>query len=109
MKKIPTRDGAFTLHLEPAPKILPRLRDWFPDTWIVGWKHELDGDRSAALAKGAAQTRECRTDACVVNGEAYGTGFGILLPDQRLIEVADKAALGSALVELLSRSAADMA
>jgi hypothetical protein len=98
VKKIPTRDGALTLHLEPAPKILPRLREWFPGAFIVGWKYELDGDRPAALAKGAAQIRECRTDACVVNGSAYGEGFGILLPNGTLTEVADKRGLADALV-----------
>lgn len=99
MKKIPTRDGALTLHLEPAPKILPCLREWFPHALIVGWKYELDGDRSAALAKGAVQIRECRTDACVVNGAAYGEGFGILLSDGTLMEVADKRGLAAALVD----------
>lgn len=99
MKKIPTRDGALTLHLEPAPKLLPRLREWFPQAFIVGWKYELDGDRSEALAKGAVQIRECRTDACVVNGAAYGEGFGILLPDGTLTEVADKRGLAAALVD----------
>jgi phosphopantothenoylcysteine synthetase/decarboxylase len=98
MKKIPTRDGALTLHLEPAPKILPRLREWFPKAFVVGWKYELDGDRSTALAKGASQIHECRTDACVVNGSAYGKGFGILLPDGTLTEVADKRGLAAALV-----------
>ncbi len=97
MKKIPTRDGALTLHLEPAPKILPCLRAWFPTSFIVGWKYELDGDRSAALAKGATQIRECRTNACVVNGAAYGEGFGILFPDGTLTEVADKRGLAAAL------------
>lgn len=98
MKKIPTRDGALTLHLEPAPKILPRLREWFPRAFIVGWKYELDGDRFAALAKGASQIHECRTDACVVNGAAYGEGFGILLPNETLTEVADKRGLAAVLV-----------
>ena len=100
MKKIPTRDGALTLHLEPAPKILPRLREWFPGAFIVGWKYELDGDRSAALSKGAAQIRECRTNACVVNGAAFGPGFGILLPDGRVLEERDKTALAGALAGL---------
>jgi phosphopantothenoylcysteine synthetase/decarboxylase len=99
MKKIPTRDGLLTLHLEPAPKILPRLRGWFPRAFIVGWKYELDGDRPAALAKGGAQIRECHTNACVVNGAAYGEGFGILLPDGMLAEVADKRGLAASLVD----------
>jgi hypothetical protein len=58
----------------------------------------LDGDKSAALAKGAAQIYECRTDACVVNGAAYGRGFGLLLADKTLTEVADKRGLASLLV-----------
>jgi phosphopantothenoylcysteine decarboxylase/phosphopantothenate--cysteine ligase len=99
MKKIPTRDGALTLHLEPAPKILPRLREWFPGAFIVGWKYELDGDRPAALAKGGAQIRECHINACVVNGAAYGEGFGILLPDGMFTEVTDKRGLAAALVD----------
>jgi hypothetical protein len=59
----------------------------------------LDGDRSTALAKGATQIRECHTNACVVNGAAYGEGFGILLPDGTLTEVADKRGLAAALVD----------
>jgi hypothetical protein len=74
------------------------LREWFPEAFVVGWKYELDGDRSTALAKGASQSHECRTDACVVNGSAYGKGFGILLPDGTLTEVADKRGLAAALV-----------
>ena len=100
MKKIPTRDGAVSLHLEPAPKILPRLREWFPEALIVGWKYELDGDRVEALSKGADQIRDCRTNACVVNGAAFGPGFGILLPDGRVLEEPDKTALAGALAEL---------
>jgi phosphopantothenoylcysteine decarboxylase/phosphopantothenate--cysteine ligase len=100
MKKIPTRDGVVTLHLEPAPKILPRLREWFSDALIVGWKYELDGDRAAALSKGAAQIRDCHTNACVVNGAAFGPGFGILLPDGRVLEEPDKTALAGALAGL---------
>lgn len=99
MKKIPTRDGSLTLHLEPAPKILPRLREWFPQAFIAGWKYELDGDRAAALEKGAAQIRECRTNACVLNGSAYGEGFGILLPNGGLREIEDKSNLAAVLVD----------
>lgn len=67
-----------TLRLSPAPKILPQLRDLFPQAVIVGWKFEIDGTREQALARGHRQLRECRTDACVVNGSAYGDGFGVL-------------------------------
>ena len=103
MKKIPTREGALILRLEPAPKILPLLREWFPEAFIVGWKYELDGDKATALAKGATQIRDCRTDACVVNGAAFGPGFGILVPDGQVIEKSDKISLASALAGLQIR------
>lgn len=101
MKKIPTRNGALMLRLEPAPKILPSLRKWFPKCCIVGWKYELNGDRAGALAKASSQIRECRSDACVVNGSAYGAGFGILRADGSIVEAVDKIGLASALVDLL--------
>jgi hypothetical protein len=34
-----------------------------------------------------------------VNGAAYGEGFGILLPDGTLMEVADKRGLATALLD----------
>ncbi|MEQ1853413.1 MAG: phosphopantothenoylcysteine decarboxylase, partial [Chthoniobacteraceae bacterium] len=39
--KLPSRAGALTLTLEPATKLLPRLRGVFPAARIVGWKYEL--------------------------------------------------------------------
>lgn len=76
--KIPTRGGRFTLTLTPAVKVLPQLRAIFPNALIVGWKYELDGGRDEAVQKAARQIEECATDACVVNGAAWGEGFGIV-------------------------------
>jgi phosphopantothenoylcysteine decarboxylase/phosphopantothenate--cysteine ligase len=79
--------------------VLPRLRDIFPAARIVGWKYELDGERDAVLAKAQRQLEEGRTDACVVNGSAWGAGFGII--ERRtpgtVREVATKSALCDAL------------
>lgn len=75
--KIPSSAKEIRLILQPAPKILPRLRAWFPDAFLVGWKYELDGDRDAAIARAIDQVTRCRTELCVLNGRAYGTGFGI--------------------------------
>jgi len=101
-EKIPSRMGALTLLLEPASKVLPRLRDWFPEARLAGWKYELEGTRPEVLEKAAAQILESRTDACVVNGRAFGTGFGILLPDGTLHEQPDKTSLAAALLALLA-------
>jgi phosphopantothenoylcysteine synthetase/decarboxylase len=96
--KISSAFGPVSLLLEPATKLLPQLRAWFPATRLVGWKYELDGTRAEAIARAARQIAVCRTDACVLNGRAYGAGFGILHPDDRLDPVESKAALCEQLI-----------
>jgi phosphopantothenate---cysteine ligase (CTP) len=96
-EKISTRNGRLTLELEPAIKVLPRLREWFPGARIVGWKYELTGDRNDALACAWRQLRECRTDACVVNGSAFGDGFGLCQADGTVTGCADGLRLAQAL------------
>jgi phosphopantothenate---cysteine ligase (CTP) len=91
--KLPSRAGELTMTLEPAEKVLPRLRELFPEARIVGWKYELDGTRGDVVAKGMHQLAECRTDACVVNGAAWGPGFGFIEPGRDPVAVADKPAL----------------
>ena len=44
----------------------------------MGWKYELEGAREDAIEKGWTQIAQNGTDACVVNGAAYGEGFGVL-------------------------------
>ncbi len=77
-KKISTRRGKLLVELIPTPKIISELRGWFPKTKIVGWKFEADGKRAEALAAAQKQVVECSTDLCVVNGPAYGEGFGLV-------------------------------
>jgi phosphopantothenoylcysteine synthetase/decarboxylase len=77
-KKIPTRAGKLLVELLPTPKIISEMRDWFPKTKIVGWKFEADGKRENAIAAGQKQIADCATDLCVVNGPAYGEGFGLV-------------------------------
>ncbi|MGA3284630.1 MAG: phosphopantothenoylcysteine decarboxylase [Verrucomicrobiota bacterium] len=83
-KKIPTREGKLLVELAPTPKILPELRGWFPQTRIVGWKFEADGGRADAINAAKQQITECNIDACVVNGPAYGEGFGVLLSNNKV-------------------------
>lgn len=80
--KIRSDTPEWHLVLHPAPKILPQLRPLFPEALIVGWKYEVDGAREDALALGRYQITKNNTDACVVNGPAYGPGLGLLEPDQ---------------------------
>jgi phosphopantothenate---cysteine ligase (CTP) len=77
-KKIPTRQGKLLAELLPTPKIISELRGWFPKAKITGWKFEAEGKRADAMAAARRQLAECSTDLCVVNGPAYGEGFGLL-------------------------------
>lgn len=101
--KIPSREGGLNLVLKPARKLLPELPGLFPGARIVGWKYELDGALADALHAGAHQLGDCGTDFCVVNGAAYGGGFGLLDRAGRVRHFADKAELCAGLVELARR------
>lgn len=101
--KIDTRAGELVLRLEPATKVISSLRSWFPNALLIGWKYELAGVRAEALARARAQMRENRTDACVVNGRAYGPGFGLCEAgaEQPVAEFAGKRELVAGLVAWL--------
>ena len=70
--KVSTRQGSLWVELLPTPKIIRELREWFPKARLVGWKYEMDGDRTQVLTRAEQQLAENRTDACVANGRAYG-------------------------------------
>lgn len=99
--KVPTREGALLAELVPTPKLLPRLREWFPRALLVGWKYEVEGGRASVLAAAAQQLAECGTDACVANGPAYGNGFGLVRPRIEPVHLPDSRALFEALAGLL--------
>jgi phosphopantothenate---cysteine ligase (CTP) len=93
-RKIRSTVAELHLVLRPAEKILPRLRAIFPETVIVGWKYELDGSRADAIDRAREQIQTSSTDACVVNGSAYGNGFGFLArKDWEMRHLIDKAGL----------------
>lgn len=98
--KLSTRQGALLAELTPTPKILGELRSWFPSARLVGWKYEVDGDREGVIRQAEKQIAECSTDACVANGPAYGTGFGLVRPDGRT-HLPDAPRLFEALERLL--------
>lgn len=95
--KLSSRAGSIRLTLKPAEKVLPQIRTWFPSARIVGWKYELDGSREQAVSRATAQIQEARTDACVVNGTAYGPGYGLLTPDGEIGHFPDKISLAARL------------
>ena len=98
--KISTREGGLLLELRPTQKIISHLRGWFSNAQLVGWKYEVDGDRASAFDQAQHQLADNATDACVINGPAYGEGFGLLEKDG---EAADHLANGAALFDALTR------
>jgi phosphopantothenoylcysteine synthetase/decarboxylase len=99
--KIPSRSGELTLTLDPSAKLILELRDLFPVSRIVGWKYELVGSRADVLAAAIRQLHESRSDACVMNGAAYGAGFGFLEPNAKPVHFADKPVLCAHLAQWL--------
>lgn len=99
--KFSTRQGTLLAELLPTPKIIAGLRDWYPQSKLIGWKYEVEGDRAAVVSSGERQIRECRTDACVVNGKAYGPGFGLLVGSGDCLHLKDSEALYTALEKII--------
>ncbi|HKS37197.1 MAG TPA: phosphopantothenoylcysteine decarboxylase [Verrucomicrobiae bacterium] len=100
-RKTSTRKGSLLAELQPTPKIIADLRAWFPRARIVGWKYELDGDRAGVIELARQQMAKNRTDACVVNGAAYGGGFGLVTEGGDCVHSTDAATLYVALDQFI--------
>ncbi len=100
-RKVSTRKGRLLAELKPTPKIIGELRNWYPRARLVGWKYELDGDRARVIRVGGQQLAQNRTDACVVNGAAYGAGFGLVTSGGNCLHLPDAPALYTALAEFI--------
>ncbi len=99
--KISTRHGRLLAELVPTPKIIADLRGWFPKARLVGWKYEVDGRRPDVIRLAELQLTECRTDACVANGPAYGSGFGLVTGAGKCAHLASQPRLFEALDGLI--------
>lgn len=102
--KIASRSGALTISLEPATKVIAKMRHPFPESILVGWKYELAGTRGAALARAQKRIVDNQIDACVVNGAAFGSGFGFCQPSHPLHECGHKTDLDQFLAAWLRQS-----
>jgi phosphopantothenate---cysteine ligase (CTP) len=103
--KLSSHCGSLLAELAPTPKIISDLRTWFPTAKLTGWKYEVEDDAAAAMALGQRQITDCHTDACVVNGPAYGAGFGLVRASGERMHLADTAALFQELEALASEAA----
>jgi phosphopantothenoylcysteine synthetase/decarboxylase len=103
--KISSNAEYIQLRLIPKPKLIRRLRDLFASAYIIGWKFELDGTPAEIVREGVQQIQVNRTNACIVNGSAFGRGFGFCTVDGLLRRFPTKDALSDWLVGLVGRNA----
>lgn len=99
--KFSTRQGTLLAELVPTPKLIASLRAWYPNAKLIGWKFEVDGDRASIQRAAEAQLRDCRTDVCVLNGPAYGDGFGLVSKPGPSRHLAGQTELFAALAEIV--------
>jgi phosphopantothenate---cysteine ligase (CTP) len=91
--KLGTREGILLAELVPTPKLIAELRGWFSNARLTGWKYEVAGGRASVLKQAERQIIDNRTDACVANGPAYGTGYGLVTGDGEHTHLLDLAEL----------------
>lgn len=92
------------MELKPAPRILNKIRTIAPKVKIVGWKWEADGSRADILKAAKTQISECHTDACILNGPAYGDGYLFLPAKGDSTACTDAASLGHVVAAFLKGS-----
>ncbi|MDZ4817241.1 MAG: phosphopantothenoylcysteine decarboxylase [Verrucomicrobiota bacterium] len=91
------------IYLKPSPKVIKHLRTLFPKAFLVGWKYEVTGKPMGVIQKGTQQILLNKTDLCVVNGPAYGNGFGVVNDEGLAGHVSNDKALFRILLKNLSR------
>jgi phosphopantothenoylcysteine synthetase/decarboxylase len=101
--KISTRDGVLLAELTPTPKIIAQLREWYPTSRLIGWKYEVEGKPADVIALAERQMAECRTNASVANGRAYGNGFGFVTGAGKCTHVPDAETLFAALENFIGK------
>lgn len=102
--KWPGSLGGVHLELRPGKRILPRLRQLAPLSQIIGWKWEAEGSHEELLASARQQMAECQTQACVLNGPAYGSGYLLVPQKGEPIPCPNSTHLGQSLAVFLAQT-----
>jgi phosphopantothenate---cysteine ligase (CTP) len=103
LKKIGSENETLSVELAPKPKVIAKLRDLFPNALVVGWKLELEGSREDLIREATQQVKKNRTDACVINGRAFGEGFGFCTSEGFRESFSSKTELAAFLVKWAER------
>ena len=107
LKKIGSEHEILSVELAQKPKVIAGLRDLFPNALIIGWKLELEGSRDDLIHEAIRQVKKNRTDACVINGRAFGQGFGFCTPEALHESFSSKPALADFLVKWTEQRTAE--
>lgn len=75
-KKIPTKEGAFSLTLRPTVKIVEAVRKTMPSTFIVAFKAETVKSLRELESRAKAFLKKSRVDVVVANSVARNKVFG---------------------------------
>jgi phosphopantothenoylcysteine synthetase/decarboxylase len=102
--KISSEAGSIELLLVPKSKLIYDLRDLFPNSYIIGWKFELDGTPMDVVKEGMRQIEVNRTNACVLNGSAFGPGFGFCTSMGLVSTLPTKDAISDWIVEVVGKA-----
>lgn len=89
-RKLTSEAAGWVLRLRRVAKTLPKLPALFPNTKIIGWKYAVDGGRHDAIDAGKQQLEGVGTAGCLLNGAAWGDGYGLLLPDGEVLPFSTK-------------------
>jgi len=89
------------IELRPSSRILPTLRSKAPKAKIIGWKWEAGTKLEEAISAARQQCLNCKTNASVLNGPAYGTGYLLVPAEGKNVPCEDAWALGEALLRFL--------
>ena len=103
-EKWPGHLTGIRLELKPAPRVLNRIRSLAPKAKIVGWKWEAEGSKTDALQSARQQMADCHTNACILNGPAYGEGYLFLPSIGEPTPCPDPVSLGHALAVFLQNN-----
>jgi phosphopantothenoylcysteine synthetase/decarboxylase len=100
--KISSRHEKILLHLVPTPKVINTLRSLFPNSKIIGWKYEVEGNPEQAAEKAFQQIHENKIDASVLNGPVVGSDFIICTSSIEKVMCKNHLILAQSLRDLIS-------
>ncbi len=104
--KIPSGQSRLSLKLKPTVKIIQKIKQWGPGTFLVQFKLEVDRKEEDLINIGFKSMLKNQADIVVVNdlNEMSTSRHGAFIVDQqrRIIRVATREGLAAKLLEIIA-------